>query len=136
MSPLARSPSKVKDRRAESPAMIAALAALALLAGCAFPTRDQSKLKAIKAESEALMATHPIKPPKLWVEIPRSQETPIIASLQPYSVMVREWGVDILMKPDFDGGWGYHVPRDKRDLPMPAWCYSDLGEGVFWHNPC
>jgi len=44
--------------------------------------------------------------------------------------------VDINTRTFFDGGWGYNVPRSKRDLPMPADCYSEPIEGVFWHEPC
>jgi hypothetical protein len=113
----------------------ALLAALALLAGCAWPTRDQSKLKAIKAESEHLAATHPIGP-QGWTEISQSRWPPVIASLRPHSVTVHEWGVSISTKPYLDGGWGYHVSRYKRELPMPERCYSEPGEGVFWHGPC
>jgi hypothetical protein len=110
--------------------------ALALVAGCASPTHDESVLRAVKAESQLLVASHPIKPPKGWADVPRSEWPPAIAGLQPYSVIVRGSGVDILIKPDFDGGWGYEIPRDKRDLRMPAECYSEPGQGVFWHDPC
>jgi hypothetical protein len=100
------------------------------------PTHDESVLRAIKTESERLVATHPIKPPAHWADIPKREWPPTIAGLRPFSVTVFEWGVDILVRPDFDGGWGYEVPRDKRDLPMPAGCYSEPGPGVFWHGTC
>jgi len=113
------------------------LAALALLTGCHLPTHDQSKLKAIQAESERLFAAHPIEPSKGWADIPKNQWPPVIKSLHPYSVTVFGWGVDITTKPYFDGGWGYEVPQGgKHDLPMPAGCYSELGHGVFWHGLC
>jgi hypothetical protein len=115
---------------------LAALAALVALTGCERAIRDQSRLKAIRSEANSLMAAHPVTARLSWVEIPRSQEPPIIATLQPYSVTVDYRGVEILMKPGLDGGWGYQVLRSKRRLPMPAECYSDLGEGVFWHGPC
>jgi hypothetical protein len=112
----------------------AILAAFTLLASCERPTADQSELKAIKAESDALMTAHASKssaslPKHLWPQF--------IARLEPDSVTVYPRGVNIKMKPGFDGGWGYEVPRrDKRDLLMLPECYSDLGEGVFWHGPC
>jgi hypothetical protein len=115
----------------------AALAiALTLLAGCSRPTRDPSTLRAIKAESQYLTTTHPLNPTKGWVGVPKNQWTPAIASLEPYDVTVYSWGVGIGIKRWFDGGWGYDVPHNKRDLPMPAECYSEPGEGVFWHGPC
>jgi hypothetical protein len=112
------------------------LAALSL-AGCQRPTQDQSKLRAIQVESQRLLATHRIDPTKGWADIPRSQWPPVIRSLQPHSVTVFGWGVDITTKPYLDGGWGYEVPLNgKHELPMPAECYSELGHGVFWHGPC
>jgi hypothetical protein len=116
--------------------VFAVLAALTLLTGCAFPTHNQSTLKAIKAESKVLMATHSIKSPKGWTEIPKNRLPPVIAGLQPYSVIINQGSVDILIRPDFDGGWGYEVPRNKRGLSMPIECYSEPSEGVFWHSPC
>ena len=70
------------------------------------------------------------------MSIPRAQWPPAIASLKPAFVTVQEWGVDIDVKPYFDGGWGYQIPRNKRDLPKPAGCYSEPGPDVFWHGPC
>lgn len=116
-------------------AALAFLAALVLLTGCAWPTFDQAALKAIRAEALLLMKTHPIKPPKDWAKVPKSQWPPAIAKLQPESVTVYEWGVDIWTNPHFDGGWGYHVPRRKEDLPRPAGAYSEPGPGVYWHGP-
>ncbi|HEX8442418.1 MAG TPA: hypothetical protein VF631_02090 [Allosphingosinicella sp.] len=109
-----------------SGALFAALAALPLLSGCAWPTYSQSTLKAIKTESQLLMTANPIKPAERWTSVPQSQWPPVIASLHPYSVTVHQWGVHISIKPYFDGGWGYMIPRDKRDLPMPEACYSSL----------
>ena len=117
-------------------AALAFLAALVLLTGCEFPTYNQTKLKAIKAESELLMKTYPIVPPQEWVDVPESQWPPAIAKLHPHFVTVYGWGVAISTKPYFDGGWGYMIPRRKQDLPMPAGCYSEPGPGVFWHGPC
>jgi hypothetical protein len=61
---------------------------------------------------------------------------PAIASLRPEFVTVYNWGVDIPIKLFFDGGWGYHVARDRRDLPMSDGCYSEVSQGIFWHGPC
>lgn len=114
----------------------AVLAVLALIGGCTCPTHNQSTLRTIRTESQLLKATHPIDASKGWAEVPKSQWPPVIASLQPHSVTVYGWGVDILIKPYFDGGWGYGIARSKQDLPMASTCYSELGQGVFWHGPC
>jgi hypothetical protein len=87
-------------------ANLVALGGLAFLALCERPTHNRLALKAVKADSQLLMANHPIMSPMDWAEIPRSQEPAAIARLQPYAVIVDYWGVDILMKPGFDGGWG------------------------------
>ena len=87
-------------------------------------------------EAMSLMATHPAKPPLRYADVPKVQWPAAIASLDPERVVVHEWGVDILAKSYFDGGWGYHVARQRRDLPMLDGCYSEVSEGVFWHDPC
>jgi len=80
------------------------------------------------------MAVHPTQG---WAVVPEREWPPVIASLHPHAVTVYGWGIDISIKPYFDGGWGYAIPRkDKQDLPMPAACYSEPGQGVFWHDPC
>jgi hypothetical protein len=114
----------------------ALLAAFLLVNSCLGPTYNPGVLKAIRAESELLMAKHPLEPPKRWAEIPKSEWPPSIASLQPEIVTVHEWGVHIWIKPFFDGGWGYEIPRDPKVKPMPEGCYSEPGPGVFWHDPC
>jgi len=83
-----------------------------------YPTYNQTKLKAVKVEAEILVAKHPIKASVYRVKIPKSQWPPAIASLEPEEVSVHRWGVDILIKSYFDGGWGYGVTRKKQDLPM------------------
>lgn len=117
-------------------AVLAALAIPVLLARWPWPISDPVRLKAIEAEAQALMATHPARPPAHYARVPESQLPPVIASLHPEWVTVHEWGVDIVIKPYFDGGWGYHVARSRRDLPMFDGCYSEVGHGVFWHGPC
>lgn len=116
-------------------AALAFVSALVLLTGCAWPTYNQATLKAIKTESEHLMKAYPIVPPKHSVRVPRGHWPPAIEKLRPESVTVYEWGVDIWTNPYFDGGWGYHVPRRKQDLPRPAGAYSEPGPGVYWHGP-
>lgn len=109
---------------------------LMLLGGCDWPTHNPAKLKAIQVEAEALIASHPIKRPNHWASVPKQQWPRVIASLQPEFVTVHEWGVDITTKPFFDGGWGYQVAKNKRDLPMPEGCYRRIYKNVFWHGPC
>lgn len=126
----------VMDQRISPFATRATLALLVLLGGCDWPTYNPTKLKAIKVEAEALVANHPIKPPNHWVDVPKQQWPPTIAKLQPEFVTVHQWGVDITTKPYFDGGWGYQVAKNKRDLPMPEGCYREMYQNVFWHGPC
>jgi hypothetical protein len=107
--------------------------AVAALFGCTRPTADKSTLKAIKAECQLLMKTQPIE---IYPGVPKSRWPQVIASLKPESVTVSQRGVDILVRPYFDGGWGYFVPRSKRDEPPAGWGrYSDLGQGVYWFHP-
>lgn len=108
------------------------LAALTLLTGCTRPTRDESALKAIKAESQILMVTQPTK---TYATVPKSRWPFIIASLNPEGVTVFPDGVDIVIKPYFDGGWGYFVPRSEREPPKPVGRFSELGQGVYWYHP-
>jgi hypothetical protein len=119
--------------------LIAALAiplAFALLGACTSPISDPVKLRAVKREAQALMAHYPIKRPKDWTGVPISEWPPTIASLKPQSVTAHHWGIDIAVQQYFDGGWGYAVPRNNGYLPMPAYCYSEPCQSVFWHGPC
>ncbi|MES2987881.1 MAG: hypothetical protein V4808_08240 [Pseudomonadota bacterium] len=102
------------------------------------PAWNQATLKAIKAESDTLMATHPVNPPKNWVTVPQDEWPPAIAKLQPEMVTVYNGSVNILTKPFFDGGWGYGVPQSGKveDLGMLPQCWSEVSRGVFWHGPC
>jgi hypothetical protein len=110
--------------------------AILLLGGCTSPIADPVRLGAIESEARSLIADHPIRPPNEWVDIPMNRLPPTIAALGPEAVAVHHWGVDIMMKPHFDGGYGYAVPKNKIELPMPAQCYSEIHQGVFWHGPC
>ena len=114
---------------------MAVLLPLTLLSGCPpHPSYNPFVLDAIRAESRVLIATYPTT---AIARVPDDRLPPVIASLKPESVTVHRWGVDIMTKPFFDGGWGYQVPRrDKRDLPMLPDCYSEPSPGVFWHEPC
>jgi hypothetical protein len=109
---------------------------MSFLSGCNRPISDAKKLEAIRAEAQALMKTHPPERPRTWRKVPKEQWPATIAGLHPEDVTVHAWGVDIMTKAYFDGGYGYEVPRSKANLPMPAACYSEPGQGVFWHGPC
>lgn len=115
---------------------LAAFAALIALGGCDRPMFNMGKLPNVKAEAFALMRTHPVEAHASGRDIPRAEWPPTIASLNPQWVAVRQGSVDIMTRTFFDGGWGYNVPRDARDLPMPKRCYSEPIKGVFWHGPC
>ncbi len=117
-------------------ATLLAYGALVLLSHLPWPVSDPARLAAIGNEAQALTARYPAKPPEHYSSIPKNLWPTAIARLRPDRVIVHEWGVDILIKPFFDGGWGYHVGRSKRDLPMPEGCYSEVGAGIFWHGPC
>ena len=119
-----------------APIMLAMLIAMSVLGGCERPTSDPGTLRAIRAEALAMRKTFPPQEPRNWRDVQPGQWPSVIASLRPHSVTIYEWGVDIRIKAGFDGGWGYAVPQRKSDLPMPAACYSEHGQGVFWYGPC
>jgi hypothetical protein len=110
--------------------------AIAFLSGCTSPISDPATLRAIESEARSLIIEYPVSPPNVWADIPMREWPPKMASLKPDAVTVHRWGVDIMVKPGIDGGYGYAVPKNQEDLPMPAKCYSELRQGVFWHNPC
>ena len=119
--------------------LIAAVAvpfATAFLSGCTFPISDPVMLSAIESEARSLIVDYPISAPDGGVDIPMRKWPPKMASLKPQVVTVHRWGVDIMVKPGLDGGYGYAVAQNQKDLPMPANCYSKLRQGVFWHAPC
>lgn len=125
------------SRRRSIAAALAILIVVSTLQGCPGPITDSRKLRAIKAEAEMLMAGLPDRPPRdQFGIVPKSYWPPVIASLQPHTVYVFPSEVRILTKPDFDGGWGYEIVRDRRDLGMPPDCYWEVSPGVFWHGPC
>lgn len=115
--------------------IFATLAALLVLSDCPAPIYEARKLRAIKAESLRLAATHAV-PAEGWLEISRVEWPPVIASLKPKMVILNRGGMHIFVVPFFDGGWGYDIPWRKENLGMLPGCYSDLGEGVYWHDPC
>jgi hypothetical protein len=59
----------------------------------------------------------------------------MIASLQPTFVSVDQEGVDIMVTPDMDGGYGYYVLRRGQQLPGPPERYSKLENDVYWYRP-
>jgi hypothetical protein len=124
------------DRQNSVRYTLLALTALLLLISCARPDSDPEKLKAIGTEAQSLLIHYPLKYPRGWVDVPKDRWPPSITALNPEWVKVAEWGVDILIKADFDGGYGYHIPRQGHRLPMPPRCYSEQSKSVFWHDPC
>lgn len=117
-------------RRRSPVVTFAIVAALALLSGCARPTRDPAKLEAIKAESRLLLKAFPTD-----AEVPKARWPRAIASLEPEFVSINSDGVYITTEPYFDGGWGYFVPRRARSLPEPAGMFEEVGHGVYWWHP-
>lgn len=114
----------------------AMVAAVSILGGCNRPVSDAEQLRAIRAEAQTLIKTHAPARPSKWKDVPKDQWPTAISSLHPETVTVHVSGVEIMTKAYFDGGYGYEVPRSKADLLMPANCYSEPSQGVFWHGPC
>lgn len=112
------------------------LIALGLYSAFPHPTHNPTQLGAIAAEARLLIAAHPIGAGEDAFDVPKDRWPPAIAGLKPYSVTIYRGSVHIGTKPYFDGGWGYGFAPDKRNLGMLPECWSDLGEGVFWHGPC
>ena len=110
--------------------------AVLAIGGCNRPISDRAELKAIRSEAMWLMETYPATRSHIYTSVAKQGWPAAIARLQPESVTVHTWGVDIITKPYFDGGSGYEIPRKKADLPMPPACYSELSHGVFWHGSC
>jgi hypothetical protein len=112
--------------------MFAGLTVAALLVACTRPTHDHAVLAAIKAESQALMRVHPAEKND---PLPKGEWPHAIASLQPAFVSVDQQGVNIMVKPYFDGGYGYYVLKHGQELPGPPGRYSKLDEGIYWYRP-
>lgn len=107
-------------------------AALGLLASCARPSHDETTLKAIEIEAQTLIRNSPVK---AFTPISKSKWPRVIASLNPESVTVSTEGVDILVRPYFDGGWGYFIPLNEQALPEPKGRFANIGQGVYWYHP-
>ncbi|KAA9013005.1 hypothetical protein F4U94_17005 [Sphingobium limneticum] len=107
--------------------------ALGIYSASPRPTHNQITLKAVAADARLLMAAHPVRATQDWIYIPKDQWPSAIAKLNPEFVTVGYGTVDITTKPFLDGGWGYGFAIDDRHLEK---CWSKLGHGMFWHNPC
>lgn len=112
------------------------LVVIAIYSAFPHPTYDQTELKAIAAESQQLILTYPLSAAGQSVDVPKDKWPPVIASLKPVSVQVYYKMVDITTRQGFDGGWGYGFTTDKQHLTMLVECWSDLGQGVYWHGNC
>lgn len=128
--------SLVKGRSTKTIAAVGVTFSTVVLSACTSPISDPVTLRAIEREARVLVSDRPQSLSVERIDIPEQRLPPKIASLSPKAVTVQQWGVDIIVKPGFDGGYGYAIPHRREDLPMPAKCYSDLGQGVFWHGPC
>lgn len=123
------------DRWSRCNLALTTFAVIALLSGCTRPISDPVKLQAVKTESQSLAARHPMTSAQRSIEVPKSEWPPAIASLHPEIVWIHQWGVNITIKSYFDGGWGYDIPRAGHQPRMPAECYTEPSQGVFWHDP-
>ena len=115
---------------------IAILVGIGIYSAFPHPTDNEATLRAVAFESRSLLKTHPTSTTDQSVDVPKSAWPASIASLKPYSVIVRPGMVDITTKPFFDGGWGYGFTADKRQLTMLVECWSELRHNVYWHGPC
>jgi hypothetical protein len=69
------------------------------------------------------------------VRVPEERWPKAIASLDRTYVTVYPHGVEVMVKPYFDGGYGYFIPRQGGVLPEPVERFSEIGEGVYWYRP-
>ena len=99
---------------------------------------DPVRLRSVRSEAMDLMTRYatPRGSKSNFVSVPQNRLPAAIAALQAERVTVDAGMVDISIRSYFDGGWGYHIPKNRTDLPMPAECYSEPLSGVFWHGPC
>ncbi|WP_179044049.1 hypothetical protein [Sphingobium lactosutens] len=108
-----------------------ALIMLTLATACSGPTRDPSVLQAIRTEARMLSRSTA----RSQVALPKSKWPQAISGLEPENVTISADGVDILVKPYFDGGWGYFIPPNDRELPEPKGRFEPVGKGVYWYCP-
>jgi hypothetical protein len=103
---------------------------LVMATGCSGPTRDQSTLRAIHAEARTLIGTSS----KSVLVLPKRRWPEAIMSLKPENVTISADGVDILIRPFFDGGSGYFIPFKDGVLPEPTGRFEPVGQGVYWYQ--
>lgn len=115
---------------------IVILIAVGIYSAFPHPVHDQPTLSLVAAEARHLLATRRLSPTVRYIVIPKDQWPTTIATLKPYSVIVRSGMVDITTKPFFDGGWGYGFATGRQNLTMLVDCWSELGSDVYWHGPC
>ena len=121
--------------------------ALLIAANVRFPNRDPAFLKALNAESRALMAKKFVTTRK-WsreanvegdygdIKVRKAEWPPTIASLHPEFVTVYPGhSVEILTEIYFDGGWGYRVQPGDKEFPEPKPRYEYLGEDIYFWSP-
>jgi hypothetical protein len=65
------------------------------------------------------------------IHVPKSKWPRTSASLTPESVTIFRDGINILVKPGFDGGSGYFIPLNDKDMPEPEEQFQPLGHGVY-----
>jgi hypothetical protein len=116
--------------------LVVLLVAVGIYSSFPHPTHDQATLRLVAAEARHLLAARPLESSTLSIVVPKDQWPSTIATLKPYSVIVRKGMVDITTKPFFDGGWGYGFATHSRNLTMLTECWSELGKDVYWHGPC
>lgn len=74
-------------------------------------------------------------PTEMAHPLPKGEWPNVIRTLQPTFVSVDQEGVDIMVKPYFDGGYGYYVLKVGQELPGPPERYSKLDDGIYWYRP-
>ncbi len=110
---------------------LSVLTTVGLADGCHRSVIDHAGLTAATHDSLALLATRSANrslPPHQW---PAG-----IMALRPERIIVRDRVVEIVAQSYFDGGWGYYVTTDPKDLPMPRECVDRIGPDIYWHGPC
>ena len=97
------------------------------------PTRDPKVVKALNAESRALLARYAGKGTD-GIDVPLNQLPPTIASFSPTLVFVYPgWAVKFLTTVTPDGSYGYLIiPNQKGPQDPSLQCWEYLGDGVNW----